>query len=69
MNVVVEDEVVFVHILRAGAVAAEEDAASAQVLDVVAGDRVLLRMQVHANGAAATVSEVTILDLTTFGTA
>ena len=62
MNVVVGDEIFFIHILGPRAVAAEQDAGATHLLDMIAGDLVILSMQVHTDRSAATVGKVTLLD-------
>ena len=67
MNVVVGNEVVFVHVLGAGTITAKQDAAPAQMFDVVAGNFVFLSMQVHTDRTASAVKKMTLLDNAVLG--
>ena len=62
VDVVVENQIVAIDVLGSRAVAAQQDASAAQVLNMVAGDSVFLPMQIHADRAAAAVAKVASLD-------
>ena len=67
VNVIVVNKVAFVHILGAGTIAAKQDAATAQTFDMVAGNFILLTMQVHTNRAASAVKKMTLINNAVLG--
>ena len=69
MNVVVVNEIVLVDVLCAGTIAAQQNAAAAKMFDVVAGDFVLLSMQVHADRTASAVKKMTLFNNAILGPA
>ena len=62
MEMVVDDLVVLVDILGAGAVSEQEDARAAEVIDLIARDDVPLAMEIEPDGFAAAIEEPAVLD-------
>ena len=67
VDVVVEDEVVVGEVFGAGAVAGDEDASGAEVLEVVVLDAVVLAVEIKADGGAAALGEVAFFDEAVLG--
>ena len=62
MEMVVDDLVVLVDILGAGAVSEQENARAAEVVDLIARDDVPLAVEIEPDGFAAAIEEPAVLD-------
>ena len=68
MDMIVVDEITFIHILGPRSVAAKQDASSSHVFNVVAGDLIVYPVQVHPDGTASAVKEMALFNGTIPGT-